>query len=242
MKEITTFIVSTLVTTLIIFAVVVRNRSAPTSERMARGFYWISLFLSFALLINTLLSVTGVLPIKGIFLLISRALIYRGSLVIGTGLSSAALILADGFGYLRSRVTTEGVRSFIGSPYLLKGICITVATAFFAVEIGKSNNDAEMRKFFLESGYPVWFLYFTMAAEILGSIGLFISRTIIPAAFGLGVIMLGAIYTHYRNHDPFSDSLEATHLLVLLACIIIISLPRRKVQSRSVLLSQGIDA
>lgn len=34
--------------------------------------------------------------------------------------------------------------------------------------------------------------------------------------------MAGAIGTHYRNGDPFTDSLEALHLLIILTCIIVI--------------------
>jgi chromate transport protein ChrA len=86
-----------------------------------------------------------------------------------------------------------------------------------------------MRQFFLESGYAASFLYFIIAAEILGAIGLFISKLLIPAASGLVIIMFGAIYTHYRNGDPFSDSLEALHLLVLLVCILAIRLLSRRV-------------
>jgi putative oxidoreductase len=92
-------------------------------------------------------------------------------------------------------------------------------------------HDAEMRQFFLVSGYAVWFLYFVIAAETIGAIGLFISKLIIPAASGLAILMVGAIFTHYRNNDPFSDSLEAFHLLILLACILIIGLLRQKVSS-----------
>jgi hypothetical protein len=44
----------------------------------------------------------------------------------------------------------------------------------------------------------------------------------LPAAFGLSLVMIGAIRTHLHNHDPFSDPLEALHLLMLLACILLI--------------------
>jgi uncharacterized membrane protein YphA (DoxX/SURF4 family) len=79
-----------------------------------------------------------------------------------------------------------------------------------------------MRLFFLGSGYTVWFMYFIMALETLGAIGLFVSRIIVPSALGLAIIMFGAIYTHYHNNDPFSDSLDALRLLILLVCVIIV--------------------
>ena len=42
-------------------------------------------------------------------------------------------------------------------------------------------------------------------------------------------IMAGAIRTHAHNGDPFSDSLEAVHLLILLACIVTIRLTAARV-------------
>ncbi len=86
-----------------------------------------------------------------------------------------------------------------------------------------------MRQFFLQSGYTVGFMYFIMAAETLGAIGLLLRRTVLPAAVGLMAIMAGAIRTHAHNGDPFSDSLEAVHLLILLACIVTIRLLRNRV-------------
>jgi putative oxidoreductase len=85
-----------------------------------------------------------------------------------------------------------------------------------------------MQQFFQQSGYPVWLLYFIIAGESARAIGLLVSRSLLPAAFGLAVIMVGAIRTHFHNHDPFSDSLEAVHLLILLACIIVIRLLRSR--------------
>lgn len=76
--------------------------------------------------------------------------------------------------------------------------------------------------FFLQSGCAVWFLYFIIVTETLGATSLLFSRTLLAAAFALTLIMIGAITTHLHNRDPFSDSLEALHLLILLACIVLI--------------------
>ncbi|HEU0185473.1 MAG TPA: DoxX family protein [Blastocatellia bacterium] len=231
MNETAIFSLSASISTLAVLALVIWNRSAPASRKIARAFYILSLLLSFAALTNTLLSVSGLLPLKGPFLSIHRALIYRLSLVIGAGLGSAVLMLANTFGHFKWRGTNEAVRSFISSPYLLKGICLSVSISYFAIEIGKAKYDAEMRQFFLGSGYPIWFMYFIMVAEVGGAIGLLMAKTVIPAASGLIIIMLGAIYTHYHNSDPFSDSLEAVHHLALLVCIIIIALRRGRLSS-----------
>src|SRR5262249_17443787 len=99
-------------------------------------------------------------------------------------------------------------------------MCISIAISYICTEIGKLTHDAEMRQFFLQSGYKVWFLYFVITCETLGSIGLLIARTRLLAAAGLSVLMLGAIGTHAHNGDPFSDSLEAVHLLMLLVCAV----------------------
>ena len=78
----------------------------------------------------------------------------------------------------------------------------------------------------LRNGYPVWFLfllflYFTMIAEAAAAVGLLMPRVTRLAALVLAIIMAGAIGTHLHNGDPFSDSLEALHLLILLVCILL---------------------
>jgi hypothetical protein len=58
------------------------------------------------------------------------------------------------------------------------------------------------------------------------------SRTLLAAAFALTLIMIGAITIHLHNRDAFSDSLEALHLLILLACIVLIRLLGQRVLGR----------
>jgi uncharacterized membrane protein YphA (DoxX/SURF4 family) len=131
------------------------------------------------------------------------------------------LILADVGGTAKVRIR-DATRSFVTSPDLLNGVCVSVSLSFVCTEVGKLAHDADMRQFFLQSGYSVWFLYFTMVAETCGAIGLLFRKTLLTAAFGLMIIMAGAISTHLHNRDPFSDSLEALHLLTLLMCIVLI--------------------
>ena len=160
-----------------------------------------------------------------------RVLLFRGWIVIGVGISTALLLAlrtATGLRLLES----DALRAFLASAYVLRGLCFSVAVLFVCTEIGKLAHDAEMRQFFLQSGYAVWFMYFIMAAETAGAIGLFVPRMRLPAALGLIAVMAGAIATHARNHDPFSDSLEALHLLILLGCIVVIGLLRRTIAFR----------
>jgi putative oxidoreductase len=216
------FLFRTLIAGIVIFAAIVANRSVARSQAMARSFYLLAAGLSFAALLCILLGVAGLLPETAGYAALLQLLIYRGWLVIGTAISVALLMLVNADGDSTSRLRSETVRGFITSPLVLKGICLSVAISFLCTEIGKAAHDAEMRQFFVQSGYPIWFLYFIMGAETAGAIGLLLPRTILPAALGLTVVMLGAIRTHLHNRDPFSDSLEALHLLVLLGCILVI--------------------
>lgn len=88
--------------------------------------------------------------------------------------------------------------------------------------MGKAAHDAEMRTFFLSSGYGVGFMYGVMAAEIAGAIGLLFLRSRRVASSGLLMLMFGAIATHVRNGDPFSDSLDAARMLLLVASIALV--------------------
>jgi uncharacterized membrane protein YphA (DoxX/SURF4 family) len=222
------FILLTLVMTLVCFAIVASPHSVPASLKLAKSFYFLCLFLALLGMTATLLSVTGLLPFRGTLAVIFQIIIFRGWLVIGVAISSVVLLLLNLSRSSGSRLSNEPVRSFIISPGLLRGLCLSVSIAFLMTEIGKLAHDAEMRQFFLESGYPVWFLYFVITMETLGSIALFIPRLIVPAALGLIILMFGAISTHFRNGDPFSDSLEALHLLILLVCIVVIKLLNNK--------------
>jgi uncharacterized membrane protein YphA (DoxX/SURF4 family) len=200
---------------------------------MARIFYALSLVLSAAALLYVLLTAFGLLSpgLGGSALL--RFLIFRGWLVIGTGIGSTLLLVINAAMKRSSRFGSEATRAFITSPRLLDAICISISISFICTEIGKLTHDAEMREFFVQSGYAVWFLYFIMSAETVGSLALLVRRTRVPAALGLAVIMIGAMVTHLRNRDPFSDSIEALHLLVLLVCVVVIHLLQTRVQSLS---------
>ena len=164
MNQTTIFVLFTLIGTILSFAFIVGSRSIETSKKMARGFYILCLFLCLCVVTATILSVSGLLPIRGTFAVVFQILIYRAWFVIGTGVGSAVLILLNSSCLSRSRVTSDAVKSFVGSPYILKGLCLSVSVAFLITEIGKLAHDQEMRQFFLESGYPVWFLYFVIGA------------------------------------------------------------------------------
>src|ERR1700744_5087341 len=104
-------------------------------------------------------------------------------------------------------------------------ISISIANTFILATAGKSRNITYMLDFFKQSGYANWFLYFIMIAESLGALGVLFHyklKTGRLAAWGLVVIMLGAIYTHLYNRDPFSDSYAAVIQLINLSLLLLI--------------------
>jgi uncharacterized membrane protein YphA (DoxX/SURF4 family) len=104
--------------------------------------------------------------------------------------------------------------------FTLLGVSIATGNSFILATVGKTANFAEMTKFFTTSGYAIWFLYFIMSAETLGGLGVllhFKSKTGPLAAAGLMLIMIGAVYTHWHNKDPFSDSYAAVSQFITLS-------------------------
>ncbi len=223
MGETTKFFFLVSVATAIASFFILRTKSTRDSQLMARGFYFVCVGLSATALLFSILSPFNLLHGE-VYAQLFRVLIYRAWIIAGTVLAAAFITVLSAAGVSKSRINTPVIRDFVLSPYLLNGVCLSVAVSFICTEIGKLTHDAEMRQFFLQSGYPIWFLYFVITCEILGSIGLLIPRTRVTAAACLSLLMIGAIRTHAHNGDPFSDSLEAVHLLILLACIIILRL------------------
>jgi putative oxidoreductase len=110
-------------------------------------------------------------------------------------------------------------------------LSIMEGNAFILATVGKAMNMAEIMAFFQQSGYTIWFLYFIMAAEAAGALGILLHfklRTGLPATVGLMLIMLGAVYTHWHNKDPFSDSLAAVSQLVNLTMLLLMYLLQRR--------------
>jgi len=110
------------------------------------------------------------------------------------------------------------------SKNVVLGLSILTSNIFLVATVGKIENFGNMSSFFISSGYSVKFLYFIMIVESLGGLGILLNfklRTGPVAAAGLICIMIGAVYTHWHNHDPFSDSyaavMQLTNLLLLQA-------------------------
>jgi uncharacterized membrane protein YphA (DoxX/SURF4 family) len=220
--ETTQFFSLSAASTLLVATCLVGTRSESVSRTCAQAFYWLSVTLSCVAFVWITLDAVRFLPIEPGWNWLFRILVYRGWLVIGTAVSCVALLFLNTYATPRLATVTDASRTFLRSPYVLKGICISISVSFLGTEIGKLAHDSDMRQFFLQSGYPVWFLYFIIIAESAAAVGLLIPRFKVFAALGLSTIMVGAIGTHLHNGDPFSDSLEALHLLILLVCILLI--------------------
>jgi hypothetical protein len=128
-------------------------------------------------------------------------------------------------GFLLSNIAADNSRSKKMISATLWGLSILTANSFILATVGKSINMPYMISFFKQSGYATWFLYFIMSAEAFGGLGILLHfklKTVPLAAAGLAIIMLGAVYTHWHNHDPFSDSYAAVVQFINLSLMLVL--------------------
>ena len=107
----------------------------------------------------------------------------------------------------------------------LWGISVLMGNSFILATAGKAQHITEMISFFTASGYASWFLYFIMSAEAFGGLGILLHfklRTGPLAVAGLAIIMIGAVYTHWHNNDPFSDSYAAVSQFINLSLMLVL--------------------
>jgi len=118
----------------------------------------------------------------------------------------------------------------------LWGASVTIASTFLMATVGKIQSIVQMKAFFQQSGYSDGFLYFIMIAESACAIGILLHfriKTGIWATTGLIAIMCGAMYTHWHNGDPFSDSYAAIAQLLTAAMLLILYLLEKKAKITS---------
>lgn len=88
---------------------------------------------------------------------------------------------------------------------------------------GKATN---LREEFAVYGLPEWFmrvvggLKISFAALLVA--GIWMPALTKPAAFGLGILMLGAVVMHFKVGDPIQKALPAFTMLVLCAVIALV--------------------
>ncbi len=69
-------------------------------------------------------------------------------------------------------------------------------------------------------GLPTAFATFIGVCEIAGGIGIWLRKTSMLAAIGLGIIMIGALYYHVM-HTPIVEGIAA--FSVFLCCLLIVA-------------------
>lgn len=104
------------------------------------------------------------------------------------------------------------------SMYVLQYL---LAFAFIAAGATKLSANPMMVENFANFGFASWFLFFIGGAELLGGLGLVISKYVHPklpmlATIGLMIIMVGAIGTHIFAGDPIVAAIPAAVLFLLL--------------------------
>jgi uncharacterized membrane protein YphA (DoxX/SURF4 family) len=218
------FFLFTAAATVVVLGLVMALR-APGARGLAYAIYVYTLVVGSAALAITLVRALGLSRLSGISGAVFRVLLFRGWLVAGVAVATVLMV-----GWSRMRMASggdaarENVRAFVASPYVLRTLSVSVALTFLTIELGKWMHDAEILDYFLRSGLPGWFRHAVMGIELLCAIGLLVPRPLLtmPAAAGSIAMMAGAIGTHYRNGDPFEDSLDAFHLLVILLCMLVL--------------------
>lgn len=96
-------------------------------------------------------------------------------------------------------------------------IMLTITTlAFLAVGTLKIIGLPMEVELFTKWGYPLWFMYFIGACEVLGAIGLHIKRVARVAGICLVVLLIGAIGTHIFHNEGLVAPIPATVLMLFL--------------------------
>jgi len=106
-------------------------------------------------------------------------------------------------------------------------VCVLLAAEYAFAGITKLMGQAEAVESFRHAGFSDGFRLFIGAAEVAGALGLLVPRLRFWAASGLSIIMVGAVITHVRAHDPLVKMAPALISLVLLVLIARTTRPAR---------------
>jgi uncharacterized membrane protein YphA (DoxX/SURF4 family) len=98
-----------------------------------------------------------------------------------------------------------------------KAISILLALIFLASGLAKLASLEFELVAFERWGYPIWFMYFIGAVEVVGGIGLIIQRFSAAAGTALAIMMIGAIGTHVIHSEW--GMLAAASLIFLMSAV-----------------------
>jgi hypothetical protein len=199
--------------------------SAKTVHCLAKCYLLLAIYLAFASVVFYLAGIHNAFIHRALAILLHYGN-YFGHLAAGflTGNIFLGLNKED---ELFTRLQLQDITTIV-----LWAVAVSIGLSFIIETCWKVEHFAKMVTFFTASGYAVWFLYLIMAAEALGGLGLLLHfklKTGPWASIVLVLIMLGAIYTHWRNHDRFSESYGALSQLVNLAIILFLYYLERQI-------------
>ena len=116
---------------------------------------------------------------------------------------------------------SPSVRNIIA--WILQGL---LAARFIFSGGHKLMDLAGTSKVFEGMGMPGWLGRFIGAAEVLGGIGLLVPRTVRPAAMGLLIIMIGAVFMH-ASKIPGGLAKDVPAIVSLLLLVVVLVLRSR---------------
>ena len=111
--------------------------------------------------------------------------------------------------------------------YVISIIKIVVALSIINVwlfrfkksSVWRGGNAMNMKQEFEAYGLPDWLMYIVGGLKIILSLGLlasiYFTQLEAPSAYGIAILMLGAIIMHLKISDPIKKSLPAFSFLVL---------------------------
>ena len=126
------------------------------------------------------------------------------------------VVLGYGLGY----VAGSGSR-YVG--FLIRGLSIQLGIVFISGAIEQYKDRVDIEKFFLGSGYAVWFMYLILAIQLVCGVMLLFNLRFsakVSTVGALAVVMIGAMVTHFRRGDSFNIAIAAT--VLALKCLILL--------------------
>lgn len=111
--------------------------------------------------------------------------------------------------------------------YVISIIKIVIAVSILNVwlfrfkktTIWRGGNAENMKQEFETYGLPEWLMFIVGGLKVILSLGLlasiYFSELEMPSAYGIAILMLGAIIMHLKISDPIKKSLPAFIFLVL---------------------------
>ena len=186
--------------------------------KLAVSYLFLALLVSACMWVFYFAGIKNAVIIKAISFVMSwggvLGRILLGYLVVYISLALKSSLPEENMRFLRRLIRTT-----------LIAVSIITGNAFIIATAGKITYLGQMLDFFKQSGYAPWFLYFIMVAEPLGGLGIlfhFTLKTGPLATACLMFLMLGAVYTHWHNKDPFSDSYAAVMQFITMSLLLLL--------------------